>query len=229
MRSLASYLTPQLNCALVARPYLAPMRAVLRVALSMAAKATEKTVPLTHLTHLLRSMNDDIADIAADFERGDPAPLLWGFACECGNRGCAEWVQRDLAGYHAMRAEPDSVLLAEGHTLVSSAQATRHLAGELREAARALRGEARQQQARARRLQVTRDYRYELRQGETTLATGHLREVEPLEVGDRVDVGGVGGTVVAVEPVVGDHEQWLVVQRDEPLERHDRTRRKSSV
>ena len=61
----------------------------------MAAKATEKTVPLTHLTHLLRSMNDDIADIAADFERGDPAPLLWGFACECGNRGCAEWVERD--------------------------------------------------------------------------------------------------------------------------------------
>ena len=73
------------------------------------------------------------------------------------------------------------------------------------------------------------DYRYELRHGETMLATGHLREVEPVEVGDRIDIGGVVGTVVAVEPVVGDHEQWLVVQRDEPLERHDRTRRKSSV
>ena len=78
-------------------------------------------------------------------------------------------------------------------------------------------------------MQVTRDYRYELRHGEATLATGHLREVEPVEVGDRIDIGGVVGTVVAVEPVVGDHEQWLVVQRDEPLERHDRTRRKSSV
>ena len=78
-------------------------------------------------------------------------------------------------------------------------------------------------------MQVTRDYRYELRQGETTLATGHLREVEPLEVGDRVDVGGVGGTVVAVEPVVGDHEPWLVVQRDEPVKRDDRAQRKSRV
>jgi hypothetical protein len=193
----------------------------------MAAKATEKTVPLTHLTHLLRSMNDDIAEIAADFERGDPVPLVWGFACECGNRGCAEWVQLDLAGYHGRRAEPDSVLLAQGHALLSSAQSTRDLSGELREAARALRGEARQQKARAKRLQVTRDYRYELRHGETTLATGHLREVEPLEVGNRIDLGGVGGTVVAVEPVVGDHEQWLVVQRDEPVERDDRARRKS--
>jgi hypothetical protein len=35
--------------------------------------------------------------------------------------------------------------------------------------------------------------------------------------------------VVAVEPVVGDHEQWLVVQRDEPVERDDRARRKSRV
>jgi hypothetical protein len=202
------------------------MHAVLRVALSMAAKATEKTVPPTHLTHLLRSMNDDIAEIAADFERGDPAPLLWGFACECGNRGCAEWVQLDLAGYHARRAEPDSVLLAQGHAPVSSAQSTRDLSGELRDAARALRGEARQQQARAKRLQVTRDSRYELRQGETTLATGHLREVEPLEVG-RIDVVGVVGTVAAVEPMVGDHEQCLLVQRDEPAERDDRARRKS--
>src|SRR5436190_13894864 len=98
------------------------MHAVLRVALSMAAKATEKTVPLTHLTHLLRSMNDDIADIAAEFERGDPTPLLWGFACECGNRGCTEWVRLELARYHAMRADPDSALLAQGHAPVSGAQ-----------------------------------------------------------------------------------------------------------
>jgi hypothetical protein len=58
----------------------------------------------------------------------------------------------------------------------------------------------------------TFDYRYELRQGENIVATGHLTREQPLEVGDRVDIGAATGIVRGVEPVLGAHELRLVVQ-----------------
>jgi hypothetical protein len=58
----------------------------------------------------------------------------------------------------------------------------------------------------------TFDYRYELRQGENIVATGHLTREQPLEVGDQVDIGAATGIVRGVEPVLGAHELRLVVQ-----------------
>ena len=34
------------------------------------------------------------------------------------------------------------------------------------------------------------DYRYELRRGDEAVATGHFRREEPLEVGERLEIGG---------------------------------------
>lgn len=61
------------------------------------------------------------------------------------------------------------------------------------------------------------DYRYELRRGEEVIATGHLSREQPLEVGDRIAIGGHMGVVRDVEPLLGEHELRLVVQltRDE--------------
>ena|SRR5437763_8400100 len=160
----------------------------------------------------MRSVNDDIAAVAAGFERGAPAGLTWGFACECGDPQCMEWVQLDLPGYEAIRAEDHGTVLADGHAARSHAERTRRLARELRSDAAALRGEARHQASRARRLQVTRDYRYELLHGERTIATGHLGSVEPLEVGDAIELAGLLGTVESVEPLSGEHELRLVLQ-----------------
>jgi hypothetical protein len=55
-------------------------------------------------------------------------------------------------------------------------------------------------------------YRYELRRGEEVLATGRLLREEPLEVGDRLEIGGRPGIVRTVEPVLGERELRLVVQ-----------------
>jgi hypothetical protein len=55
-------------------------------------------------------------------------------------------------------------------------------------------------------------YRYELRRGETIVATGHLEPEDALEVGDRLEIGGHAGIVRTVEPLLGEHEQRLVVQ-----------------
>ena len=57
-----------------------------------------------------------------------------------------------------------------------------------------------------------RRYRYELRSSGATLATGHLTQPEPLEVGDRIEIGGSAGIVRTVEPILGEHELRLVVQ-----------------
>lgn len=61
------------------------------------------------------------------------------------------------------------------------------------------------------------EYRYELRRGDQVLATGHLSSEEPLEVGERITLGGRSGVVYSVEPRLGERELHLVVQ----LERHD--------
>ena len=56
------------------------------------------------------------------------------------------------------------------------------------------------------------DYRYELRRGDETIATGHLGVEEPFTVGDPVAVGKREGIVRAVEPILGEREFRLVVQ-----------------
>jgi len=55
-------------------------------------------------------------------------------------------------------------------------------------------------------------YRYELRRGDATVATGHVALPEPVQVGDRVDIGGSVGIVRQVEPLLGERELRLVVQ-----------------
>ena len=55
-------------------------------------------------------------------------------------------------------------------------------------------------------------YRYELRRGDEVVATGHLSREEPLEVGDRLPIGGREKIVRIVEPLLGEQELRLVVQ-----------------
>jgi hypothetical protein len=56
------------------------------------------------------------------------------------------------------------------------------------------------------------DYRYEFRRGDEVVATGHLSRDEPLEVGDRFEIGGQLGIVRTAEPLLGEREVRLVVQ-----------------
>jgi hypothetical protein len=56
------------------------------------------------------------------------------------------------------------------------------------------------------------DYRYELRGGEEVVATGHLSRELPLEVGDRIEVGGQQAIVRTIEPLLGEPELHLVLR-----------------
>jgi hypothetical protein len=56
------------------------------------------------------------------------------------------------------------------------------------------------------------DYRYELRRGDEVVATGHLTREQPLEVGERLEIGGQPGIVRTVEPLLGERELRLVMQ-----------------
>jgi hypothetical protein len=56
------------------------------------------------------------------------------------------------------------------------------------------------------------DYRYELRRGEKVIATGHLALEQPLEVGERIAIGGHSAIVRAIEPLLYERELRLVVQ-----------------
>lgn len=56
------------------------------------------------------------------------------------------------------------------------------------------------------------DYRYELRCGDEVVATGHLNLEQPLEVGDRIEIGGRSGVVRTIEPLLGENDVRLVVQ-----------------
>ncbi len=56
------------------------------------------------------------------------------------------------------------------------------------------------------------NYRYELRRGDEVLATGHLSRDEPLEVGERLVIGGQPGIVRTIAPLLGERELHLVVQ-----------------
>jgi hypothetical protein len=55
-------------------------------------------------------------------------------------------------------------------------------------------------------------YRYELRRGEQIVSTGHVTVEAPLEVGDRVAIGGQAGLVYSIGPLIGETELRLVVQ-----------------
>ena len=61
------------------------------------------------------------------------------------------------------------------------------------------------------------EYRYELRRGNEVIATGHFNREQPLEVGARITIGSHNGIVRAIEPLLVEREQRLVVQllRDE--------------
>ena len=51
------------------------------------------------------------------------------------------------------------------------------------------------------------------------MATGRLNYEPPLEVGDRIEIGGRHGIISTIEPVLREHELHLVVQlsRDRSL------------
>jgi hypothetical protein len=55
-------------------------------------------------------------------------------------------------------------------------------------------------------------YRYELRNGETIAATGHLTYETPLELGDTVTIGKLSGVVRELGPRLPEGEYRLVVQ-----------------
>jgi hypothetical protein len=44
------------------------------------------------------------------------------------------------------------------------------------------------------------------------IATGHLAREQPLEVGERIAIGGHSGIVRAIEPLLHERELRLVVQ-----------------
>lgn len=61
-------------------------------------------------------------------------------------------------------------------------------------------------------------YRYELRRGDTVVATGHLTREEPFEVGERVSIGSQPGIVRSVESLLYGRELRLVVQLLPPID-----------
>ena len=106
-------------------------------------------MPTSVKAGLMRSVNEGIALFAVD------APTVagetWTFVCECGAAECDAWVDRELADYAAIRADPDRMILAASHIAPSPAQRARREATERREEARALHEQAKQQLSRARR------------------------------------------------------------------------------
>jgi hypothetical protein len=104
----------------------------------------------THETALLlRTVNERIAVMAADFEQPG-LEAEWEFHCECGDEACEEWVSMQLAEFGAIAHERGAFVLAPDHP-VPRARRARQRAGELREAAEALRAQSLHQQRRARR------------------------------------------------------------------------------
>jgi hypothetical protein len=55
--------------------------------------------------------------------------------------------------------------------------------------------------------------RYELRHQQKTLATGHLTGEKRLQIGDRNEIGGSFGIVREIQPLLGEHELRLLVER----------------
>jgi hypothetical protein len=55
-------------------------------------------------------------------------------------------------------------------------------------------------------------YRYELRRRGEIVATGHLTNDEPLQVGQSIKIGKREGVIQTIEPLLGDRELRIVVQ-----------------
>jgi hypothetical protein len=71
------------------------------------------------------------------------------------------------------------------------------------------------------------DYRYELRRGDSVIATGHFSRERAFEVGERITIGGRTGVVRVVEPILGERELvWSfssrAISRIRPLPRRMR-------
>jgi hypothetical protein len=56
------------------------------------------------------------------------------------------------------------------------------------------------------------DYLYELRGGDEIVATGHLSREHPLEIGDRIEIGGQPAIVRTIEPLLREAELRLVLR-----------------
>ena len=97
---------------------------------------------MPQLPDILADVNAEIRAAAA---RSAAGAEEWEFLCECGHPRCGEHVRLTLAAYEALLAT-EAAVLATGHTQSAVARA-RHL----REEAKALRAQARQQVNRARR------------------------------------------------------------------------------
>jgi len=55
-------------------------------------------------------------------------------------------------------------------------------------------------------------YRYELRRGDRTIATGRLSADEPLQVGDTIAINGTEKTIRAIDPLLGDFGSRLIIE-----------------
>jgi hypothetical protein len=55
-------------------------------------------------------------------------------------------------------------------------------------------------------------YRYKVRRGDEVVATGHLSREQPLEIGDRIEIGGSGRDRAHNPALLGEYELDLVVQ-----------------
>ncbi|HJQ51278.1 MAG TPA: hypothetical protein VJ838_12265 [Gaiellaceae bacterium] len=56
------------------------------------------------------------------------------------------------------------------------------------------------------------EYLYELRDCDGVIATGRISRELPLEAGDSIEIAGRRGIVRAVEPLLAEMEQRLIVQ-----------------
>lgn len=55
-------------------------------------------------------------------------------------------------------------------------------------------------------------YRYEIRQGDEVIATGHLSNDRPLQEGETLTIGNRAGLVRSIEPRLHDQELQLILQ-----------------
>ena len=56
------------------------------------------------------------------------------------------------------------------------------------------------------------DYRYEMRRGDEVVATGHLSQERPLQVGQTLTLGSRMSLVRSIEPQLHDQELQLVLE-----------------
>jgi hypothetical protein len=105
----------------------------------------------TDKASVMRSLNDGVTLFAADAPTAAGETETWAFVCECCAVECDAWVELELAEYDAIRAAPDSTILAAGHVAPSYPERLRREATNLREEVRALREQSKLQLTRTRR------------------------------------------------------------------------------